>query len=96
MVTGYGGYCKFCVMFPPSDQKLYYSVLLKRPFKNLLNAKGVKRVLGQHENTHDFKHAVLKYKDSKQLLLKPSQHVNYRLDRRKNNDMKKMFTASKV
>lgn len=78
-----GGYCKFCVLFPPKNTRLSTAVLVNRAFQNLQKAKGQFGVLDQHEQRDYHKNAVTEGKLFTQTFRKPEKHVDALLNKRR-------------
>ncbi|XP_071965592.1 52 kDa repressor of the inhibitor of the protein kinase-like [Antedon mediterranea] len=78
--SDHGGYCKYCVMFPPDKTNLSNAVLVGRPFKILKHAKGKDGVLDCHTNFLYHKTAVDKYKQLSMSFLHPEHHVDVLLN----------------
>ncbi|KAJ8032894.1 Zinc finger MYM-type protein 1 [Holothuria leucospilota] len=71
-----GGYCKYCVVFPPKNSRLTNAVLINRPFQNLQKAKGKEGVLDRHGQLTYHRGAVLEYKLFSESFRNPQNHVD--------------------
>ena len=71
-----GGYCKFCVMFPPKNSRLSNAVLVNRHLQNLQKAKGKEGVLDRHGQQDYHKSSVTECKLLCQAFRQPENHVD--------------------
>lgn len=74
-----GGMCKYCVLFPPKDERIKTGVLVTKPFTNLKKATGKDGIYVSHANLNFHKNAVHAGREFLRTVANPTQTLEYQI-----------------
>ena len=88
-----GGLCKFCVLFPPKDERVTTGVFVSKPFRNLAKASGKDGAFNNYDGNRYHNDAMERATTFQDLADEPTKSVPYLISKKKQQLYNQNFKA---